>query len=54
MTMYRRGLKEQVKDELMRSEAVLESLDELQKEAIRINDNLFERAMEKRHDGGVT
>ena len=54
MTIYRRGLKEQVKDELIRSGAALESLDELQKEAIRINDNLFERAIEKRHNGGVT
>ena len=54
MTIYRRGLKEQVKDELIRLGIVLESLDELQKEAIRINDNLFERAMEKRYNGGVT
>ena len=38
----------------MRSGVVLESLNELQKEAIRIDDNLFERAIEKRHDGGVT
>ena len=29
MTIYRRGLKEQVKDELIRSEVILESLDEL-------------------------
>ena len=54
MIIYRRGLKEQVKDELMRSEVVLKSLDKLQKEAIRIDDNLFERAIEKRYNGGVT
>ena len=54
MTMYRRGLKENVKDELMRTGASLDTLDELQKEAIQIDDNLFERAMEKRHDGGVS
>ena len=29
MIIYRRGLKEQVKDELIRLEAVLESLDKL-------------------------
>ena len=29
MTIYRRGLKEQVKDELIRLGVVLESLDEL-------------------------
>ena len=33
---------------------MLESLDELQKEAIRIDNNLFERAIEKRYNGGVT
>ena len=54
MTIYRRGLKEQVKDELIRSGTVLESLDELQKEAIRIDNNLFKRAIEKRHNRGVT
>ena len=54
MIMYRRGLKENVKDELMRTGASTDTLDELRKEAIRIDDNLFERAMEKRHDGGIT
>lgn len=54
MTMYRRGLKENVKDELTRSGAALESLEDLEREAIRIDDDWYERAMEKRHDGGFT
>ena len=49
MIMYRRGLKENVKDGLMRSGASLDTLDELQKEAIQIDNNLFER-----YDRGVS
>jgi hypothetical protein len=48
-TMYRRGLKENVKDELMRSGASTNSLDDMIREAIRIDDMLYERQMEKRH-----
>ena len=33
---------------------MLETLNKLQKEAIQIDDNLFEKAIEKRHNGGVT
>ncbi|CAD0043000.1 unnamed protein product [Aureobasidium pullulans] len=50
MTMYRRGLKENVKDELMRAGMKIESLDDLIRATIEIDDNLYERAMEKRHD----
>lgn len=52
MTMYKRGLKESVKDELMRSGASLGTLELLMREAIDIDDRLYERAMEKRYDGG--
>jgi hypothetical protein len=50
MTMYRRGLKENVKDELMRTGQKIENLDELIRATIEIDDNLYERAMERRHD----
>lgn len=54
MVMYRRGLKDNVKDELMRCGGVLDTLDGLIEEAIEIDDKLFERSMEKRHDGGTS
>ncbi|CAD0055203.1 unnamed protein product [Aureobasidium pullulans] len=50
MTMYRRGLKENVKDELMRAGMKIEDLDDLIRATIEIDDNLYERAMERRHD----
>jgi hypothetical protein len=50
MTIYRRGLKENVKDELIRTGQKIENLDELIRATIEIDDNLYERAMEKRHD----
>lgn len=49
MVMYRRGLKENVKDELMRSGGEIDNLETLIADAIRIDDMLYERAMEKRH-----
>ena len=49
-TMYRRGLKEQVKDELMRDEKAYETLDELIEIFIDLDDKLYERAMEKKYD----
>ncbi len=51
ITMYYRGLKDNVKDELMRSGADQTTLPLLTKEAIAIDDRLYERAMEKRHTG---
>ena len=50
MTMYRRGLKENVKDELIRAGMKIESLDDLIRTTIEIDDNLYERAIEKRYD----
>jgi hypothetical protein len=50
MTMYRRGLKENVKDELMRTGEKIEDLDDLIRATIEIDDNLYERSMERRHD----
>ena len=50
MVIYRRGLKENVKDELIRSGGVIDTLDGLIGEAIETDDKLFERSMEKRHN----
>jgi hypothetical protein len=50
MTMFRRGLKENVKDELMRNSGIINSLDILIRTAIDIDDKLYERAMEKKHN----
>ena len=52
MTMYRRGLKDHVKDELVRTGASIDDLETLMKESIDIDDKWYERAMEKRHDKG--
>ena len=52
ITMYRRGLKENVKDELMRTGAQIDTLEQLISAAIEIDDKLYERAMEKRHVRG--
>ena len=49
-TMYRRELKEQVKNELMRDERAYETLDELIKIFIDLDDKLYERAMKKKYD----
>ena len=48
--MYRRGLKEQVKDELMRDERAYETLDELIEIFIDLDDKLYERVMKKKYD----
>ena len=53
MTIYRRGLKDNIKDKLMRTGARLDDLDSLIKESIEIDDKLFKRQMEKKHDGGI-
>ena len=53
--MYRRGLKENVKDELMRSGGEFQTLEQLINKAIEIDDKLYKRAIEKRHiTGGRT
>ena len=48
--MYRRELKEQVKDELMRDERAYEILDELIEIFIDLDDKLYERVMKKKYD----
>jgi hypothetical protein len=50
MTIYRRGLKENVKDELIRTGEKIENLDKLIRVIIEIDDNLYERAIERRYD----
>ena len=52
--MYRRGLKPQVKKELMRDGAVCDDLDSLIRASTRVDDQIHELAMELRHDGGVS
>ena len=48
--MYRRELKEQIKNELMRDERAYETLDELIEIFIDLDDKLYERAMKKKYD----
>ena len=48
--MFRRGLKDYVKDKLTRSGVVLETLSELIKELIDIDNKWYKRSIEKKHD----
>ncbi|KAI7517710.1 hypothetical protein KC331_g21573, partial [Hortaea werneckii] len=50
-TMYYRGLKDNVKDELMRSGAAQDTLERMIQAAIEVDDKLYERQQEKRHNG---
>ena len=50
-TMYRRELKKQIKNELMRDEWAYETLDELIEIFIDLDDKLYEWAMKKKYDG---
>ena len=54
ITMFKRGLKDNVKDELMRDGRTYETLTEIMEIAVDLDDKLYERAMEKRYDGGPT
>ena len=54
MVTYRRGLKENMKDEITFDGRAVDTLDELIAQAINIDDKLFERAIEKRHDRGYS
>ena len=47
--MYYRGLKDNVKDEMMRDGASKDTLQQMIEAAKRINDALYERSIEKRH-----
>ena len=48
--MYRRELKKQIKNELMRDERAYETLDELIEIFIDLDDKLYERVMKKKYD----
>ena len=54
--MYRRGLKDHVKDELTRlsNACDINDLSDLIKEAIKIDNSWYDRAMEKKYDGGIS
>ena len=49
MTMFRRGLKNSVKNELMRDGRRVENLKTLIEMTIDLNDKLYKRAIEKRY-----
>ncbi|EOA81283.1 uncharacterized protein SETTUDRAFT_23664 [Exserohilum turcica Et28A] len=48
MRMYRQGLKPMVRRELMRSGANIDTLEELTKEAVQLDNELYELALEER------
>ena len=50
MTMFKRDLKKNVKNELMRSGARFDTIQILVKIAIDVNDKLYKRAMKKQYD----
>ena len=52
--MYRRGLKEHVKDELMRDGRKIDGLRDLVQVTIDLDDKLYERALERRYDSKVS
>ena len=49
--MFRRGLKNNVKNEFMRSGTLIENFEELIEQTIEIDDKIYERAMENCYDG---
>ena len=49
-TIYRRGLKKSVKNELIRYRGIINNLEQLIKTTIDINDKLYKRAIEKYYD----
>jgi hypothetical protein len=50
MTMFRRGLKNNLKDELMRDGRSISDMFDLIIIVIDLDDKLYERAMKKRYD----
>ena len=50
MTMFKRDLKKNVKNELMRNDARFDIIQILVKIAIDVNDKLYKRAMKKQYD----
>ena len=52
-SMYYRGLKDKVKDGLMHYGAATDTIEQLAKAAIEVDDKIYEREMEKRHTGQI-
>jgi len=50
MTMFRRGLKDNLKDEIMRDGKSINDMFDLIEVAIDFDDKLYERAMKKRYN----
>jgi len=50
MTMFRRGLKNNLKDEMMRDDKIISDMFNLIMIVIDLDDKLYERAMKKRYD----
>ncbi len=50
MTMFKRDLKKNIKDELMRNDARFDIIQILIKIAIDVDDKLYKRAMKKQYD----
>ena len=50
ITIFRRRLKDNVKDELIKDGRRIDTLERLIKAAIDIDDKLYERVIEKRYD----
>jgi len=50
MTMFRRDLKNNLKDEIMRDGRFINDMFDLIEVAIDFDDKLYERAMKKRYD----
>ncbi len=50
MTMFRRGLKDNLKDEIMRDERFISNMFDLIEVAIDLDDKLYKRAMKKKYD----
>ena len=52
--MFRRGLKDNIKDELIRYRGRIDNLGELVKVAIKLDDQLYERSIERRYDSKIS
>jgi len=50
MTMFRRGLKNNLKDEIMRDDRSISDMFDLIEVVIDLDDKLYEKAMKKRYD----
>jgi len=50
MTMFRRGLKDNLKDEIMRDGKSISDMFNLIEVVIDLDDKLYKRAMKKRYD----